>query len=67
MDAGKEKESSLNLTFLKKIPFLLPATWLIRILRYEKEMRKNANKNVTDALKIGNQRIELMRKYKIIE
>ena len=49
--------------FLKKIPFLLPVAWLIRILRYEKEMRKN----VTDALKIGNQRIELMRKYKIIE
>ena len=52
---------------MKKIPFLLPVAWLIRILRYEKEMRKNAHKNVTDALKIGNQRIELMRKYKIIE
>lgn len=54
-------------SFLKKHPFLLPAAWLIRILRYEKETRKNIHKNVTDALKIGNRRIELMRKYKIIE
>ena len=61
------KSMKNEFAFLKKIPFLLPAAWLIRILRYEKEMRKNAHKNVTDALKIGNQRIELMRKYKIIE
>lgn len=52
--------------FLKKCPFLLPAAWLIRILRYEKETRKNTHKDVTDALKIGNRRIELMREYKII-
>ena len=57
------KSMKNEFAFLKKIPFLLPVAWLIRILRYEKEMRKN----VTDALKIGNQRIELMRKYKIIE
>ena len=53
--------------FLKKYPFLLPAAWLIRILRYKKEMYKNTHKNLTDALKIGNRRIELMRKYKIIK
>ena len=61
------KSMKNEFAFLKKIPFLLPAAWLIRILRYEKEMRKNAHKNVTDALKVGNRRIELMRKYKIIE
>ena len=61
------KSMKKDFTFLKKFPFLLPLAWLIRILRYEKEMRKNAHKNVTDALKVGNRRIELMRKYKIIE
>lgn len=56
-----------DFAFLKKCPFLLPVAWLIRILRYKKEMRKNTHKNITDALKIGNRRIELMRKYKIIK
>lgn len=53
--------------FLKKFPFLLPAAWLIRILKYEKEIWKSTHRNVAETLKTGNQRIELMRKYKIIK
>ena len=61
------KSMKNEFAFLKKIPFLLPVAWLIRILRYKKETRKNTHGNVIDALKIGNRRIELMRKYKIIK
>ncbi len=61
------KSMKKEFVFLKKWPFLLPAAWLIRILKYEKEIWKNTHKNVKETLKTGNQRIELMRKYKIIK
>lgn len=61
------KSMKNEFVFLKKYPFLLPAAWLIRILKYEKEIQKNAHRNVAETLKTGNQRIALMRKYKIIK
>ena len=61
------KSMKKEFVFLKKWPFLLPAAWLIRILKYEKEIGKNTHRNVKETLETGNQRIELMRKYKIIK
>lgn len=53
--------------YLKKYPFLLPIAWIDRIAGYMKETRgKNINNNATESIRIGNQRIELMKKYKII-
>ena len=54
-------------TQLKKFPFLLPLAWLIRILKFGKELYRNNHKKLTGALKTGNRRIELMKKYKIIK
>ena len=61
------KSMEKSFAFLKKYPFLLPAAWLIRILRYRKEIRENDHENVMAALKTGNNRIRLMKKYRIIK
>lgn len=52
--------------YLKKHPYLLPAAWAARILKYRKETAVIADNNASDAIKIGNQRIELMKEYGII-
>lgn len=63
--------SAVNLenryTYLKKRPYLLPAAWLERMLKYWQEIQKTKNGNVIDAVKIGNQRIELLKKYGILK
>lgn len=53
--------------YLKKRPYLLPVAWLQRMIRYRKESRSDASNNASDSLKIGSQRIELMREYGIID
>ena len=54
--------------WLKKYPFLLPAAWVQRILIYRKETAAaGAGNNAAESIRIGNQRVELMRKYGIIK
>lgn len=54
--------------WLKKYPFLLPAAWISRILKYHAETKKgNPENNAAESIRIGNERVELMRKYKIIK
>lgn len=54
--------------YLKKRPYLLPASWIQRALIYCKETAGNrAGNNAAEAVKIGNGRVELMRKYGIIK
>lgn len=56
-------------SYLKKAPYLLPAAWLQRIGHYGKEVlignRKNSS--AAKAVALGNQRIELLKYYKIIK
>lgn len=52
--------------WLEKNPWLLPAAWIDRIFRYGMETRRNSDNNAEAALKIGNERIELLKKYGII-
>ena len=61
------KSMEKSFAFLKKYPFLLPAAWLIRILRYRKEICENNHEDALSALKTGNSRIRLMKKYRIIK
>ena len=53
--------------YLEHKPWLLPAAWASRILSYKKETAagKESN-NAADTLKIGQERVELLRKYRII-
>ena len=52
--------------YLKKHPWLLPAAWCSRIWQYSREDH-SGNNRAAESLKIGSERIELMRKYGIIE
>lgn len=54
-------------TYLKDYPFLLPAAWLSRIGKYLLESQKMENNDALESIEIGNKRISLMKKYKIIQ
>ena len=77
---GKKKRNSIMLSlfpskeklenryqYLKARPYLLPFAWAERIVKYSKETRTVKNNKATDSLKIGSERVELLRKYKIIK
>jgi hypothetical protein len=53
--------------YLKKHRYLLPAAWVSRILTYAKETQNDKDNNASDALKIGGERVALMRTYGILE
>ncbi len=53
--------------YLKDYPFLLPAAWVMRIGKYIRETRRTAGSDARESLAIGSRRVELMRKYKIIQ
>jgi hypothetical protein len=53
--------------YLKKYPFLLPFAWLSRILTYLTKKNKAAGDSAAESVKIGSERVELLRKYKVIK
>ena len=53
--------------YLKKHPYLLPVAWASRILKYRKETRTVSNDDAAESIKIGKQRIELLKEYGIID
>lgn len=53
--------------YLRKFPFLLPVAWGVRILKYRKETKVAVGGRAADSIKMGNQRVELLKKYGIIE
>ena len=54
-------------TYLKKYPVLLPAAWASRIRKYLKETRNSRGNDARASIEIGSHRVELMKKYKIIQ
>lgn len=52
--------------YLKKHPYLLPVAWCNRILTYSGEVRRSADNHAAEALKIGNDRIALLKTYDIL-
>lgn len=52
--------------YVKKYPILLPIAWIARIGNYIKEKNVSSENNISTSITIGKQRINLMRKYKII-
>ena len=50
--------------YLKKAPFLLPIAWVSRAVTFA--ARPGFAKGGADALKLGEKRVELLRKYKMI-
>lgn len=77
---GKKAETSLvkslfpdmkymerNYTYLKSYPLLLPVAWAARIRKYLKETRETKGNDARASIEIGSQRVDLMKKYKIIQ
>lgn len=58
---------STRFPYLKKYPVLLPIAWTERIIQYRKESKEDLHNRATGSLKIGNQRIALLRQYGIID
>ena len=52
--------------WLEKKPWLLPVAWVDRIVRYGLETRRTSGNTAEEALKIGYERIELLKQYGII-
>ena len=55
---------SSNYSYLKKSRFLLPIAWIQRIYSYLKSSKKNIKPK--KSIEIGKQRIELLKKYKLL-
>ena len=51
--------------YLKRFPFLLPAAWAQRLIRYMREAKKGGTK-LTAPVQIGTSRTVLLKKYHII-
>ncbi len=53
--------------YLKKHPWLLPAAWGQRMVKYALETGSGGGSSALDAVKIGRRRVELLRQYGIID
>lgn len=59
-------ELSGRFKYLRKAPWLLPAAWVQRDFNYLFK-RGNQKKDPAESIRIGNERIELIRQYDIID
>lgn len=53
--------------YLRRMPWLLPVAWVMRLAGYWKERRRRGGGSAAESLRIGSERVELMRKYGIIK
>ena len=53
--------------YLKKRPYLLPVAWVQRIAHYASEKQSGADNSAPGSIKLAKERIELMKRYDIIE
>lgn len=52
--------------WLKKQPWLLPVAWTSRMADYIRETRRRHDSSLADALKIGTERVDLLKRYDIL-
>ena len=53
--------------YLKKRPYLLPVAWVQRIAHYASEKQSNPDNSASGSIKLGKERIELMKQYGIMD
>lgn len=53
--------------YLKKRPYLLPVAWVQRIAHYASEKQSGADSSASGSIKLGKERIELMKRYGIMD
>ena len=68
-----EKSSVLSTVFPKReylerrYPYLLPVTWVQRIAHYASEKQSGADNSASGSIKLAKERIELMKRYGVME
>lgn len=53
--------------YLKKRPYLLPVAWVQRIAHYASEKQSGADNSAPGSIKLAKERIELMKRYDIMD
>ena len=53
--------------YLKKRPYLLPVAWVQRIAHYASEKQNSADNSASSSIKLAKDRIELMKRYDILD
>ena len=53
--------------YLKKRPYLLPVAWAQRIAHYASEKQSGADNSASGSIKLGKERIKLMKRYGIMD
>ena len=53
--------------YLKKRPYLLPVAWVQRIAHYASEKQSGADSSASGSIKLAKERIELMKRYGIMD
>ena len=53
--------------YLKKHPYLLPVAWVQRLAHYASEKQSGAGNSVSGSIKLAKERIELMKRYGIMD
>lgn len=53
--------------YLKKRPYLLPVAWVQRLVHYASEKRSDADSSASGSIKLAKERIELMKRYDILD
>lgn len=61
------KKMESRYPYLKQHPYLLPVAWGTRILKYRKATKQGQNNDASSAVSIGNQRMELLKEYRILD
>ena len=52
--------------YLKKRPYLLPVAWAQRLVHYASEKQSGADNSASGSIKLAKERIELMKRYDIM-
>ena len=53
--------------YLKKRPYLLPVAWAQRLAHYAGEKKTGTDNNASGSIKLAKERIELMKRYGVME
>ena len=53
--------------YLKKRPYLLPVAWAQRLAHYTSEKQSGADSSASGSIKLAKERIELMKRYDIMD
>lgn len=53
--------------YLKKAPYLLPIAWCQRLFGYLKRSGSNSTNSASESIRIGQRRLELLKKYGIVQ